>query len=211
MSTRSKLGLLLGLALCAGSAGCLGAPVLEMPELAHARVAQDFHTYTIRRVGLMPFRGEDISPDRARSLQQGFLAELTASTPFEVLMLDERDIEEVEISEPYRRGWYKPRTIIKVSKRYQLDALLFGTVTAERFYPPLSLGLQVDMVSAETGLVIWSSSIHIDAKDPVVVDGLRLFYGDRGPHREEDEDWRLSLLSPERFGRFAAYQVACLL
>ena len=91
--------------------------------------------------------------------------------------------------------------------QYAVLSILFGTVTQERFYPPQILALQVDLVSAETGLVIWSAAVHIDANDPRVLDGLQLYYG-----AEEGEDaWRLSLLSPERLGRFAAFQVACLL
>ena len=56
-------------------------------------------------------------------------------------------------------------------------------------------------------MVIWSSSVHLDATDPRVVDGLKLYWGDK----EDKRAWELALLSPERFARFAAFQVACLL
>ena len=111
-------------------------------------------------------------------------------------------------SDPYRRGWYKPKTIIGLSQRYSLDGILFGVVTQERFFPPLLLSLQVDLVSAETGLVIWSGKVDLDASDERVVDGLRLYYG---AQQGDDEDWHVALLSPERFARFAAFQIACLL
>ena len=65
----------------------------------------------------------------------------------------------------------------------------------------------MDMVSAETGLVIWASAVHLDATDDRVVDGLKVYYG----NETQEDDWRLALLSPERFARFAAFQVACLL
>ena len=188
-------------------ASCLVASPPRMPSLANATVSSDFESYRIHRVGLLPFSGEDITPERSVDLQAAFHSELSQSTPFEVVMLGGADLEALEESEPYRRGWYRPKTIIGLSKRYSLDAILFGTVTQERFYPPQILALQVDLVSAETGLVIWSAAVHIDANDPRVLDGLQLYYG-----AEEGEDaWRLSLLSPERLGRFAAFQVACLL
>src|ERR1051326_6554850 len=97
--------------------------------------------------------------------------------------------------------------MIGLSQRYSLDAILFGTVTQERFYPPQLLSLPVDLVSAETGLVIWSASVHLDATDQRVIDGLEVFYG----NETDNESWHVALLSPERFARFAAFQIACLL
>jgi hypothetical protein len=204
----ARLGILPGLLLLAGS--CVAPRILEMPQLAHAEVSNDFHTYDLRRVGLLPFGGEQVSREIGRAIQLGLFTEVSRAAPYEVVLLTREDLEELETSEPYRRGWYKPKTIIGISRRYNLDALMFGTVTQQRFFPPQFLSLQVDMVSAETGLVIWSSSIHVDASDQRVRDGLQLFYEGSGDN-EEREDWELALLSPERFARFAAYQVALLL
>jgi hypothetical protein len=178
-----------------------------MPKLANAVVSSDFESYTLRRIGLLPFAGQGIGEEQGESLQRALHMELTQSTPFEIVLLGAEDLAELEASEPYRRGWYRPRTIIGLAGRYSLDAILFGTVTQERFYPPQLLALQVDMVSAETGLVIWSSTVTVDASDQRVLDGLRLFYG----NEQDDDSWRIALLSPERFARFAAFQVACLL
>jgi len=193
--------------------GCLSGRPLEMPALAVAQVSGDFGTYEVRRVGIMPFVGE-VPEATARALQLGLFSEMQLSSTFELVVLDPSDLEEVEVSEPFRRGWYRPRTIIDLSKRYKLDAILFGQVTQQRFFPPQLLSLQVEMVAAETGLVIWSSSVHLDATDQRVLDGLQIYYGNGGARRRdgsEVDDWRLALLSPERFARFAAYQIASLL
>ena len=80
-------------------------------------------------------------------------------------------------------------------------------MTQERFFPPLLLTVQLDMVAAETGLVIWTSGVHLDAGDPRVAEGLRYHY----EGGEDENAWRLALLSPELFARFAAFQIACLL
>lgn len=198
------LALFTGLLLLAA---CQAPHRLEMPSLANAQVSNDFETYEIRRVGLLPFAGREIDDLRREEFQLALLSELSQSTPYEVVLLDRYDLEEIEESEPHRRGWYLPRTIIELSRRYSLDAVMFGTVTQQRTYPPQLLSLEVDMVSAETGLVIWSSSVHLDATDQRVVDGLKLYWGDKDDKRA----WELALLSPERFARFAAFQVACLL
>jgi len=202
-----RIVLALGLGLLAA---CAVPRHLEMPYLAHAQVAPDFDTYELRRVGLLPFGGAELGAGMAEALQLSFFSEVSQAAPYEVVLLEEPDLEEVERSEPYRRGWYKPRTIIAISRRYNLDGLLFGTVTQQRTYPPQILSLQVDLVSAETGLAIWSSTVHLDAADQRVRDGLQLYYqGARGD--ENAPEWTVALLSPERFARFAAFQVACLL
>jgi hypothetical protein len=55
--------------------------------------------------------------------------------------------------------------------------------------------------------VIWTGKVDLDASDERVLQGLRIYYG----IEEDDETWRVALLSPERFARFAAFQIACLL
>jgi len=204
MSTASRL---LGLGVVLALTACLSRGRPEMPRLANAVVSTDFASYGLRRIGLPPFVGRDMRPEAAADLQRALHSELSQSTPFEIVLLEESDLAELESSDPYRRGGYRPRTIIGLSQRYDLDGILFGVVTQERFYPPLLLALQVDLVSAETGLVIWSSSVHLDATDPRVQEGLRVFYC----AEDDPETWRVALLSPERFARFAAFQIACLL
>lgn len=188
-------------------AACLSRGPRSMPTLANAVVSSDFESYALRRIGLLPFSGRGLSAQQGADLQRALHVELAQSTPFELVPLDAHDLAELEASDPHRRGWYRPRTIIGLAQRYSLDAILFGVVTQERFFPPQLLALQVDLVASETGLVIWSGTVNLDASDPRVVDGLQLYYG----NEDDQETWRVALLSPERFARFAAFQIACLL
>jgi hypothetical protein len=184
-------------------AGCLAPTERSIRILSSAEVAGDFDSYEIRRVGILPFAGAELTEAERRQIQASFSAELTHSTTYEIVLLDERDLEALEASDPHRRGWYKPRTILGLARRHHLDGILFGTVTSRRYFEPQAIGLEVDLVAAETGLAIWSSAVHLDAADPAVRAGLEEFYA--------GADWRTALLSPERFARFAAFQVAALL
>jgi hypothetical protein len=195
----------LGSALLA--TGCILGPSGSMPRLASAVVSPDFETYELKRVGLLPFTGSELSVERSLDIQRALQSELSQSTPFEIVPLGTRDLEELEASEPLRRGWYEPDTIIDLARGHSLDGILFGSVMQERSFPPLALSLSVDLVSAETGLVIWSGVVHLDASDPRVVKGLRTYYGGAS----NPDSWRVALISPERFARFATFQVACLL
>lgn len=195
--------------LAAVPAACLSVSRSVEP-LAEARIVSDFDTYTLRRIGLLPFAGDGLARGRSEELQAAFFAEISAATPFEVVPLEPRDLDEIQISEPYRRGAYEPRMIIGLSRRFNLDAILIGTVTDQQHFPPQRLGIQVDMVAAETGLVIWSASLQLDAAKRRVRDSLRVWSQlDQGDL--DGEGWELALISPRRFGRFAAWQVARLL
>jgi len=180
-------------------------------HLATAQVAEDFPTYEIRRVGLVPFHGSDVGADLARSLQDSFLAEVGRATDYEVVRLGPTDLAEIPGSEPYRRGWYRPNTILAIGRRFKVDAMLVGTVTQLNPYPPQSLGLNVDLVSAETGLVIWHGSVHLDAADERVRRSLEEYFESKNAEVGSKESIGLTMLSPRRFARFAAYQVAQLL
>ena len=177
-----------------------------------ARVVRDFNSYRLERVGLIPIDGEGSTPEQESVLQATFYSELSRSTDFEIVVLDKDDLAEVPTSDPVRRGWYNTRTILGVSERFKLDALLIGTVTDLQTFHPQRISVQFDLVSAETGLTLWSSSLHLDAGNQSVREGLEAFYSlGEGESAESGEPWELALLSPRRFARFAAWQIARLL
>jgi hypothetical protein len=185
-------------------AGCVAPTERSIRIFSSAEIAGDFASYEIRRVGLVPVAGEPLTAPERKQIQEALSAELSRSTSYELVLLQDSDLEALEPSEPHRRGWYRPRTILGLARRHHLDGILFGTVTSRRFFEPQAIGLEVELVAAETGLAIWSASVYLDAADPEVQAGFERYYEGLG-------DWRTALLSAERFARFAAFQVAALL
>ena len=198
MSLRRRilLGTAAALASCAGPRG--------VPPLASARLVSDFESYTIQRVGLLPPAGLALGQDQADELQAAFLAEFSAATDYEIIRLSAHDLEALPAMDPHRRGDYRPETILAVARRYRLDALLIPTVTDLQSHPPQRLGLQVDLLSTETGQALWASSIQLDAAKERVRESLERWaaeeVGDVSPNT-----WELTLISPRRFARFAAF------
>ncbi len=187
---------------------CISTPHDEL--MATVTVVPDFDTYQLRRVGLVPFTGDAIGHEQARELQSAFFAEMSASTGLEIVPLKPQDLEEVPRSEPYRRGWYRPQTIIDLARRFRLDGIFIGTVTELHTYPPQRLGIQLDLVASETGMVLWNSSIYLDAGQEKVRRSVEHWaQGTLGV--DEDDEVHIILLSPRRFTRFAAYQLSRLL
>ena len=210
MKTRWIRTFALGAFLGATHSACLSTEPPAEP-LATARAASDYSPYHLGRVGLMPFRGPAIDSAQARGMQEAFLFELSRGAPFEVVLLTESDVSEARPSDPYTDGAYDLRGVLDVARRFRLDGLLMSTVTNVQVYTPQSLALQVEMVSSETGLAIWSAQLHLDASDPALrrrLEGFESFSADSG---DGSADAQLTWLSPARLARFAAHEVARVL
>ena len=204
MKTLLALGLLF-LAACA-------SPRLQIERLATARVAPDFATYSLHRVGLVPLLGHTLDAEHTEALQGVFFSEFSRQTHFEIVPLDWRDLEEVQQSDPYVRGHYRPETVIDLARRFRLDGVLVGTITNCQFYTPQQLSLQFELVATETGSAIWSASVHLDSSSERVVEAVHAYYQASEPTKTADGDgWELALLSPRLFAQFAAWQIASLL
>lgn len=199
---RALLGLAL-LPLCACVSG-----TASVPNLARASVSSDAQSYTLRRVGLLPFQGDGLDSQTAIDMQSAFGTAAARSAAFEIVPLSAADLEEVPSSEPFRRGRIQPRTILALAQRFQLDGLLIGCVSERRVYSPQRLGLEVDLIATETGLPIWSSSVLLDASDDRVRKAVEAWHEHTRGGDESGERKDIYLLSPARFAQFAAAQVA---
>lgn len=205
-----KLPLATSLLLVAGlSSACqVLAPTrsIEAPALASAKAASDFQSYRLGRVGVLPVGGGGMSADEARAIQEICFTEFSERAGFELVLLSVADLEEVQISEPFRRGFYQPETVLGISRRYKLDGLLVSTVSHRQVFPPQKLNMQVDLVSSDTGMTIWSSAIALQADRAEVRLGVEAFYGNGLP--VTDDSWGTALLSPSQFTRFGVWQMA---
>ncbi|MFT7485430.1 MAG: hypothetical protein ACI9F9_001280 [Candidatus Paceibacteria bacterium] len=201
--------LLLGLLLLTS---CNSFTKKRVEHLAIGRVASDFDTYSIHRVGLMPVIGRGVDMEHAQILQSAFYTELSQQTSFEVVPLGPMDLEEINQTESYIRGSYEPEMIIEVAKRFRFDAMLVGTIVDYQFYSPQRLSVEMELVATETGAAIWSGSVQLDSTSRRVQDALEAFYADSGAVESADgSGWEIALLSPRLFAQFAAWQIAKLL
>jgi len=198
----------LALALLALLVGC--AAPQEVPPLATARMVSDFGTYRLERVGLLPPVGASLTEQQQDHVQAACQAEFSAACALEVVRLEAPDLEAVPALEPHRRGSYSAEAVLALARRYRLDGLLIPTVTDLQVHPPQRLGLSVDLVSAETGQALWSSAVRLDAAQAATRESIetwaRAHQGDVSDHT-----WEVTLLSPRRFARFAAFHLASLL
>lgn len=198
---------LLSVLLVGGLVACKSTGPRSVLVLSTSRLAADFGTYKFHRVGVLPVEG-DLEDDAAVHLQQDLYTELSRSTPYELVTLSKAELFDVRKSEPLRRGAHTPESLVEISRRYRLDAILFSDVPHRRLYPPLELSLQSELVASDTGQVVWAGSVHLDASDERVRHGLEGFFSRDHDAEDGGAGWELALLSPTRFARFAAYQIA---
>lgn len=193
--------------LCAASCQTILHPrAIEAPALASAKVASDYQTYHLKRVGVLPVDGGEISADESRELQHIVFNEFNELVDFELVMLSRGDLAEVVSSEPYLRGGYRGETVLGISKRFNLDGILVTTVSQRQSYPPQKLNMQADLVATETGMTIWHGAVTLQADRPEVRLGVEAYYGNGLPM--SDDSWTSALLSPSRFARFGVWQLA---
>lgn len=175
------------------------------PVLGSAQVVADFDSYALRRVALLPLEGIDPSLAESRALATTLGSEFAQRTGLELLVLTHAEVSEVPIMSPHRKGGFDARTIIELGKRHRLDALLVATLVERKAYPPQRIALQVDLVSTETGLSLWYGRIQADAGEGRTQRAVQAWVQQSAESQEAD--WKVVLLSPQRFYRFACYEV----
>ncbi|MFO1011736.1 MAG: hypothetical protein U1F29_16870 [Planctomycetota bacterium] len=196
-------------AACALALATSCATSTSVGEFARFERASDLHTYTLKRVGVLPFTGAGVDASTSREYAEAFASALAREASFEVRLLDVGDLDGVQKSETFRRGWTHPSTPVELARRYDLDAVVVGDVRRAQWFPPQRLDLSVDLLSVETGVPIWSGSVDLDGGDERVRTALKRWY--RHERRGEDargESWELYMLSPRLFFEFAATQTA---
>lgn len=191
--------------LCLASCNALSP---DPGPLASSVVAPDLATYRIVRVGVPPLHAADVDRANREALQAALVAELAGVMPYELVPLTTADLVEVDAQDAFRRGRYDTRAVLEVARRYRLDALVLGTVMHYQPYPPQALGMEVELLAIETGATLWSSSLQLDAADAKVRARLERWQNGHKSGGGNRESVQLTLVSPERFARFAASEIA---
>ncbi len=204
--TAPRLTALLALAFAASCQTITHPRDLPQVQLASFQRASDYNTYNLSRIGILPVVGTELSDSDSTELQGILFSEFASAIPMEVVLLNTSDLMEITASDPHQRGTYKAATIVEISRRFQLDAILVPTAIQRQAYPPQRLSLSVDLVSSETGMAIWNGGVNLKGENRDVVDGLEAFFGNgKGL---SDDSWSVSLLSPSKFARYASWQIA---
>ncbi|MEO0650272.1 MAG: hypothetical protein AAFZ65_06305 [Planctomycetota bacterium] len=213
MKATRRTRALLGAALLVASAAGCQAPTV--PLLARAQVTPDFATYDVRRVALLPVRGprdaETPRPAALRQLQDDLASFIATGTRYEVLELSEADLIELAIDDPLVDGYLSVESLLGIADRFRVEAVVHTQVLHERVHPPLSIGLHAEMASVDTGQTLWVADVQLDGSEVPVRAAIEDYYRREAGQPDGGDGWKVALISPQRFQRFAAWQLAQML
>ncbi|MDQ1273363.1 MAG: hypothetical protein QG591_1993, partial [Planctomycetota bacterium] len=112
---------------------------------------------------------------------------------------------------PERNMWVKGTVdlniILTLKKLYDVDAIVFGSITHYRPYEPMLLGVKVGMISTDTGAVVWSADGVFDSNENEIAELVK-YYFESTHQKSALYGWKLILLSMRRYSQFVANQIA---
>lgn len=171
----------------------------------------EYKSLNIQRVLLIPFTYETSREKIVDLVTDAFFVELQKSAKFDVVLPHEFHEDFLKQDDLWIKGLVRPETIIEAKKRYQVDAIIFGTITRYKPYEPPTLGIKMSMFSTTTGTVIWTSDTIFDGSASSVVQLLKEYYKENYQEDQSLYGWKIVMLSMERFSQFIAHHVIATL
>ena len=164
----------------------------------------------VRRILLVPLANESASPHAPTELQDALAARLQCSGRFEVV-LPASDVRVTCLDTVRTNGRFDEAELLRLAAEYQVDAVLFGTVTQYQPYAPLRIGLSLRLISPSDAAVIASVDGLWDARDKSVAEQARSYHSlvlgsDRALLGDD-----VVLESPHLFQRFACHEAVTAL
>ncbi|CAG0939741.1 hypothetical protein BROC_00775 [Candidatus Brocadiaceae bacterium] len=185
--------------------GCASVPPQYSSSLNYNKTGE-FQKTQIRRVLLLPFE-YDVDRDAIiEEVTEAFAVELRKTGSFEVVVFNENKTTRTPERDIWVKGAIDLNTILTLKKRYDADAIVFGSITHYRPYEPMLLGVKVGMISTDTGTVVWSADGVFDSNENEVAELVKHYF--ESTHQKSAlYGWKLILLSMRRYSQFVANQI----
>lgn len=188
--------------------GCAKQPRVPIdPFTFNHYVAENFDWPSIKRVLVMPMDSPRIPPAVTTQIRQALIAELQRDGRFEIVIAPD-DIAELKSDKVFASGQFDEVELLYVSRKYQVQGVLFGRVTTYHAYPPPRIGMSLMLTSPAQAVVVASLDGMWDGREQGTVERTRQYFN-------KNQSWPQSLLgaervlnSPDVFQRFVCNDVA---
>lgn len=161
----------------------------------------------VQRILALPLHDESGAGAAVDVVSATLSEEIMRLGRFGVVRPDASDAQLRPPENPLSSGRIPVASLIDLGRRYGVDAVLFGTVSHYRPYPPPVLGLSLSLVDVQTGKIIWSVSDFLDAGDRRCAVSMQWFYEDEAARGESVYGSEIVGTSPRWFARFASRRV----
>jgi len=169
--------------------------------------SEEYKNSKLQRVLLLPFTIESNRDKVVNEITEAFFIELQKLSRFSVVVPQEFQDILSQQKDIWTRGLIRSETIVEAKKRYNVDAIICGTITQYQPYEPPVLGIKIGMFSTKTGNIMWSSDAIFDSSDAEVIKLLKNYYKDHFQRKQSLYGWEIILLSMRRYAQFAAYHM----
>ena len=197
-------------------AGCQ-TPKPSLPELGarfepkNVYRAVDALPGNLQRVVLMPVTLS--TPDLATLDHRNQLAkileeELRKTHRFEVIKATPEELRRGFGKDAFSAGEPLPADLLtRIQSAHSADRVIFAQLASYRPFPPVAIGWELRLVTADQGGTLWSIDETFDASQAEVARSARDYF--RGHHTGASElaDPQSDLRSPSRFCRYTAQTV----
>ncbi len=158
------------------------------------------------RIVVIPFDGPMRTSGERDMITESVALEVQAIPGCAVIIASPDDERLMGENAMGKRGRVDIAVLIAARKRYRADAFLFGTVTHYKPYDPPVLGLNLRILSASTGEVLWAAEGLFDAHDQAVRKQAENYFTKSGLQKTlYGPD--LIFMSPRLFSKFAAGKI----
>ena len=192
-----------------------GCALLDMlPERTPAAVpiakvyrSKSVDGHEIRRVAVIPFTDRAGHPSWTQAIEQALVAAMRKNHPLDIVRLPASALTDREEKNFHEDATVHQETLVRLRKAYNIDAVIFATVTHFRAYTPMLVGLKLDMFSAGAGDVVWEVNAVYDAGAADVAQDVHNYHDTVLASDDSLEGHKLILLSPSRFTRYACARI----
>ncbi len=159
----------------------------------------------VRRVLLLPFVTADAPPGHGALLQAAFAQSLRAVCGFEVVAPEESELPRTTRDELAGGRARSSDSLIRLHREWGCDAILSGRVAFSRAHGEPAAGLELALVDARDGRLLWTARDVVDSRTPPTRASLLRFRADEAAvSAEVGAPADAAQVPAESFARFVA-------
>ena len=206
---KSSVAWLLAVGLLAG--GCeTPKPTLPEPgarfEPKNVYRAIEVLPGDLQRVVLMPVTvasPELATLDQRNQLAQVLEEELRKTHRFEVVRATREELRRGFGKDAFSAGESLPPDLLtRIQSAHSADGVMFVQISSYRPYPPVAIGWELRLVTADQGRTLWSFDETFDASQAEIARSARDYFKAHHTGASELADPQADLRSPIRFCRY---------
>lgn len=153
--------------------------------------SEEYSSARLHRVLLLPFTIESRRDKVVDEVTEAFYIELQKNAKFDIVVPQGFQDILSQQKDIWNRGLIRPETILEAKKRYNVEAIIFGTITQYQPYEPPVLGIKIGMFSAMSGNIMWSADTIFDSSEASVIKLVKSYYKEHYQRKQSLYDWKI--------------------